>query len=78
MKHLLLMNTMIAGSQGLAEWPKKDADAHLAYWDRLDRELSEACESIGVEAIPGPESSQGYGESHLPPLHPVQGHPSTR
>src|SRR5260370_8147529 len=53
----------LTGARRVAK--ERCADAHLAYWDLLDRELSEACESIGVEAIPGPESSQGYGESHL-------------
>ena len=55
MKYLLLMNTMRAGSRGLADWPKKDADAHVAYWGRLNRELSEAGEFVAVEALTGPE-----------------------
>ena len=32
MKYILLMNTMKAGDYGMATWPKKDQQAHLAYW----------------------------------------------
>jgi hypothetical protein len=68
MKYLLLMNTMRAGSRGLADWPKKDADAHLAYWGRLNRELSEAGEFVAVEALTGPELARHIraGEDGVP------------
>jgi hypothetical protein len=58
MKYILLMNTMKAGSQGLADWPKEDADAHIAYWNRLNRELCEAGEFVGVEALTGPDQAR--------------------
>jgi len=58
MKYILLMNSMKAGSQGLAEWPKEDADAHIAYWNRLNRELNEAGEFVGVEALTFPEQAR--------------------
>ena len=68
MKYLLLMNTMKAGSRGLGDWPKKDADAHLAYWSRLNRELNEAGEFVAVEALTGPETARQIraGEDGLP------------
>jgi hypothetical protein len=57
MKYILMMN-MKAGSSGLNSWPKKDIDAHLAYWDRLNRELNEAGELVAVEALTGPDQAR--------------------
>ena len=53
MKYILLMNTMKAGSDGLASWPKKDMEAHIAWWNRLNKELSEAGEFVAVECLTG-------------------------
>lgn len=68
MKYILLMNTMKMGSLGLSEWPRKDAEAHLAYWSKLNRELSEAGELVGVEALTGPEQAREVraGQDGLP------------
>jgi len=46
MNYILLMNTMRAGDPGLAAWPPQDRDAHVAYWEKLNRELAQS----GVES----------------------------
>jgi hypothetical protein len=35
MKYISLMNSMRAGDSGMAKWPKKSQQAHLAYWRNL-------------------------------------------
>jgi hypothetical protein len=58
MKYILMMNTMRAGSDGIAGWPEKDRQAHIAYWNTLNKELSEAGELVVVEGLTGPDQAK--------------------
>jgi len=42
MKYILMMNTMRAGGHGLADWAKKDMQAHIAFMINLNKELRES------------------------------------
>ena len=52
MKYILLMNTMKLGDDGMGKWPTKDQQAHIAYWNTLNKELAESGELVVVEGCP--------------------------
>jgi hypothetical protein len=58
MKYILLMNTMKAGNDGLAAWPRKDVQAHLAYWQTLNTDLAESGELVAVEGLTFPDQAK--------------------
>jgi len=58
MKYILLMNTMKAGDYGMAAWPKKDQQAHIAYWSSLNKELAEAGEFVVVHGLAFPDQAR--------------------
>lgn len=58
MKYILLMNTMKAGDYGMAAWPKKDQQAHLAYWSSLNKDLAEAGELVVVHGLAFPDQAR--------------------
>ena len=60
MKYILLMNTMKAGDYGLATWPKEDQQAHLAYWNSLNKELAEAGELVVVHGLAAPPFAEPW------------------
>ena len=57
MKYVLLMNTMKAGDIGLKKWPKKDQDAHLEYWSKLNAELARSGELVAVHGLAFPDQA---------------------
>ena len=40
MKYILMMSVPKAGSYESGAWPKNDLQAHIAYWNRLNKELA--------------------------------------
>ncbi len=58
MKYILLMNTMKAGDYGMAAWPKEDQQAHLAYWNSLNKELAEAGELVVIHGLAFPDKAR--------------------
>jgi hypothetical protein len=58
MKYILLMNTMKAGEYGMATWPKKDQQAHLAYWSSLNEDLAESGELVVVHGLTFPDKAR--------------------
>jgi hypothetical protein len=58
MKYILLMNTMKVGDDGMGKWPKKDQQAHIAYWSTLNKELAESGELVVVEGLAFPDQAK--------------------
>jgi hypothetical protein len=58
MNYILLMNTMKAGDDGMATWPKEDQQALVAYWSRFNKELAEAGELVVVHALTFPDQAR--------------------
>ena len=58
MKYILLMNTMKVGDDGMGKWPKKDQQAHIAYWNKLNKELAESGELVVVEGLAFPDQAK--------------------
>ena len=59
MKYMLMMSApRETGDWGIFKWPRKDIEAHVAYWDILNHELSEAGELVSVEALSAPAEAK--------------------
>ena len=59
MKYLLMMNAPRGtGDWDILKWPRKDIEAHVAYWDRLNHELRDAGELVSVEALSPPAEAK--------------------
>ena len=58
MKYILMMNTPERGPYGISNWPRKDFEAHIAYWKRLNTELENLGELVAVEALTGPDQAK--------------------
>ena len=57
MKYMLLLRYgVIEGIPPMSEWAPQDVQAHLDFYQRLNRELAEGGELVGVEALAGPEA----------------------
>lgn len=54
MKYMLMMNVAGAGAYQYHDWAPEDWQAHLAYWDRLNRGLTESGEMVQVRALTEP------------------------
>ena len=59
MKYVLMMSAPRGtGDWDIFKWPRKDIEAHVAYWDRLNHELREAGELVSVEALSPPAEAK--------------------
>jgi hypothetical protein len=58
MKYILMMNTMRAGGHGLADWAKKDMQAHIAFMIDLNKELRESGELVSAEGLSFPDQAR--------------------
>jgi len=55
MKYILMMHaTRGTGDWQLSNWSPEELKAHYRYWDRLNKELSESGELVGVEGLAAP------------------------
>ena len=57
MKYILMMNAK-AGPYAIFDWPKKDFEAHLAYWKSLNEHLTETGEFVTVQGLTGPDQAK--------------------
>jgi hypothetical protein len=59
MKYLLMMSAPYGtGEHEIFSWPAEAIQAHVAYWDRLNRGLVEAGEWVGVQALTAPKEAK--------------------
>jgi len=58
MKYILMMSVPKGGSYESDTWPKKDVEAHMAYWKSLNRKLTESGELVGVEGLSRPDQAK--------------------
>ena len=59
MKYILMMNAPRGtGDWEIFKWPRKDIEAHVAYWDSLNDELRKAGELVSVEALSAPAEAR--------------------
>ena len=57
-KYILMMNTMKADSPGFPEWSKKDIQAHIAFMQRLNKELRESGQLVSAEGLSFPDQAK--------------------
>ena len=58
MKYILMMNTSERGDYSIFNWPKKDFEAHIAYWKSLNTELEKLGELVAVEGLTSPDQAK--------------------
>jgi len=59
MKYILMMSAPRGtGDWDIFKWPRKDIQAHIAYWDSLNHELLEAGELVSVEGLSPPAEAK--------------------
>jgi hypothetical protein len=59
MKYLLMMNVPRGtGAYEYHDWAPEDWSAHLDYWGRLNRELTERGELVGIQALTPPAEAR--------------------
>ena len=58
MKYILMMNTMKAGSNGLASWPKEDIQSHIAFMIDLNKTLRASGELVSAEGLSFPDQAK--------------------
>ena len=58
MKYILMMNTPERGPYSILGWPKKDFEAHIAYWKSLNTELENLGELVVAEALTAPDQAK--------------------
>jgi hypothetical protein len=57
MKYILMMSTT-KGPYQYESWPKKDWEAHLAYWRTLNAQLEASGELVSIEALTAPDKAK--------------------
>jgi hypothetical protein len=58
MKYILMMNTMKAGIEAFAAWPKKDIQAHIAFMIDFDKRLRASRELVSAEGLAFPDQAK--------------------
>ncbi|HEY2017187.1 MAG TPA: YciI family protein [Bryobacteraceae bacterium] len=58
MKYILMMNTMKAGEEGIAGWPKQDIQAHIGFMINLCKDLGAAGELVSAEGLAFPDQAK--------------------
>jgi len=58
MKYILLMTGTRAGVDGYRAWSKNDVNAHFAFLNRFNKELSESGEFVANEGLAAPEQAR--------------------
>lgn len=59
MKYILMMHAPRGtGDWDIFKWAPEEVQAHVAYWNTLNRELTEAGELVTVEALTGPAEAR--------------------
>jgi hypothetical protein len=55
---MLMMNTPRGGPPQIAQWPRKDIEAHIAFMRSFSQELSQAGELVGAEGLAWPDQAK--------------------
>ena len=58
MKYVRMMNGTKAGVDHYKAWPKQDVQAHFAFLNGLNKELSESGELVVSQALAGPDEAK--------------------
>jgi hypothetical protein len=58
MKYMLMMHTPGHGPYQVAEWPKKDLEAHIGFMGDFIKKLSDAGELAAAEGLAGPDQAK--------------------
>ena len=58
MKYILMMNTPGKGPYQVANWPKQDFQAHIAFMMSFNKKLGESGELVGAEGLAGPDQAK--------------------
>jgi hypothetical protein len=58
MKYMLMMNTPHGGPYQIANWQRKDFQAHIAFMKSFDVKLRESGELVGGEGLAGPDQAK--------------------
>jgi hypothetical protein len=58
MKYMLMMNTPGNGPYQIAQWPKQDIEAHIAFMKQFAQKLQAAGELVAAQGLAGPEQAK--------------------
>jgi hypothetical protein len=58
MKYILMMAGTKAGVDTYRAWPSKDIEAHYAFLNRLNKELTESGEFVATQPLAGPDEAK--------------------
>jgi hypothetical protein len=58
MKYMLMMNAPRSGANQIANWPKKDIQAHIAFMIAFGGKLREAGELVAAEGLAGADEAK--------------------
>lgn len=58
MKYILMMNTPGGGAYQIAQWPKKDIEAHIGFMMEFAKKLSASGELAAAEGLAGPDQAK--------------------
>jgi hypothetical protein len=58
MKYILMMTSTKPGAYAIAEWPKNDIQAHIAFMMSFNKELSASGELVAAEGLDGPDQAK--------------------
>jgi hypothetical protein len=60
MKYMLMMGGTQAAAEkgGIATWPRKDIQAHIAFMVQLNKKLRSTGELVGAEGLAGPDQAK--------------------
>src|ERR1700733_13027148 len=57
MKYILMMHAA-RGPYAIYDWPKKDFQAHLFYWQNSNKGLTELGELVAIVGLTGPDQAK--------------------
>lgn len=58
MKYMMMMHTPGSGPYQIAQWPKQDIEAHIAFMIAFSGKLHASGELVGAEGLAGPEQAK--------------------
>ncbi len=58
MKYILMMNCPRTGYDSFGAWPKNDIQAHIAFMQRLNKDLRESGELVSGEGLADPKQAK--------------------
>ncbi len=58
MKYMLMMNTPSGGPYQIANWPRQDIQAHIAFMVNFAKKLGASGELVAAEGLAGPDQAR--------------------